>query len=264
MNRRSFISTAGTVAIGSLALPGCALLEPMSGYDRMSEGGMYEFRKGTQPLEIYFFEETEAPREHFQEQAEKYEGMFKADLLSELDYVKKRDPEYVNEWMKQTNGFLDYLSGGQFRLDLQDVKVLIGGNDYKTYDQLMAFDPSIFRMVVTSEFKNNSKYKGACGVYIGRGRFFVDTFEFQIDGKGTKDNTYSPVALHEMLTHGFCGFYESLSKRSTMYVYLSPSFVGLTDKQADFLGWPHTKPIDVHPLVYNIDEKRRELHIRRT
>jgi hypothetical protein len=262
MDRRNFICT-GAKAAGALALSGCAVAEHLDGYEPMKRGDMYEFRKGTHPFEIYFLEGSPEPRELAHIYAEKYEGEFREDLVRELDYASKRDSEYIKKWMDQTNEFLAYLSNGDFQLDLRDVVEFLDGGMTPKYEELTSLNRRLFRMLVSSDFKKNPRYQDSCGAYKWNGLFYVDPFEFQINREDRSENTYSTVALHEIITHGFCRNYESLSRKSVMNATNRVSVVGLTRNQSDFIGWPHVKPIRTHPMFYLIDKKKGKFYVGR-
>ncbi len=196
-------------------------------------GDMYKHRHNQQmPFEIYVIEEDNEESKVYQE---------------------KLTDEFIGKWVKQTNGYLDHLSNGQFQLDHRKTK-------RGTYDSLGIHKTAKFKETGTVEdmfkyvdpqgspFGDCDSYKMVInsgfgmyvkGMYVGEGLFFVNHEYITLDNEET---TYDRVAIHE-IGHGLFGNGHSKSRKSIMIG--SGSVIGLTGKEARYLDWPKVKPIEV-------------------
>lgn len=191
-------------------------------------GDMYDYRNRKTPLEIYVCDDRSAPEElRIYTEHEKFRG----DRLTD---------QFMETWTKQANGYLDYLSGGQFRLEPTEIKRIKMNYLNDEIDEVpWPPDGKSFRMVVHPTIPRG-------GFYGRRGFLWVRSFHMQLDEGGKR--TFDSLPLHEIF-HGFFGGKHSDSPESMMNLV---TVMGLTKPEARHLGWPAVEPVDVHPWRYKI------------
>lgn len=211
-----------------------------------SKGDMYEWRNKKAPLKIIVCEDDLFPA-HLLSGYDSIvvvrdDSVFEANIFKDGNqwhpsykvdkgYLERLTPDYLKGWLEQTNYWLNYLSGGKFQLELENIEYIKTNywNDSFSFNYGTAFT-----MIV---HPHGSPMRGGGGYYSGNGIFWVDPLSLSYD-KNDK-NKCTPVPIHEIL-HSFFGPGHSPDTLSTAY---TPSFyIYLTKEESEFLGWPKVEP----------------------